>query len=92
MSEESSVARQDTAVIIRDKPSRGYGDSKSSSKRNSLDTKPVQNLAQDLAAECAKAYAMMENSLSKLSTDFAVGPFGLTPKSKVKHVRVPPTC
>ena len=88
---ESNVATRDivadvahdTAVIIRDKPLRGYGESKSSSKRNSLDNKTVQNLAQDLAAECAKAYAMMENSLSKLSTDFAVGPFGLTPKSKV---------
>ena len=81
-----TVATHDTAVIIRDKPSRGYGESKSSSKRNSLDNKTVQNLAQDLAAECAKAYAMMENSLSKLSTDFAVGPFGLTPKSKVTNI------
>ncbi len=62
---------------IREKSSR---ESKSSSKRNSLDNKTVQTLAQDLAAECAKAYAMMETSLSKLSTDFAVGPFGLTPK------------
>ena len=63
-------------------------DSKSSSKRNSLDSKTVQVLAQDLAAECAKAYALMESSLSKLSTEFSggnggVGPFGLTPKTKV---------
>ena len=78
-----SVSPQDVAAskcdvaVIRDKSLR---ESKSSSKRNSLDNKTVQTLAQDLAAECAKAYAMMENSLSKLSTDFAVGPFGLTPK------------
>ena len=45
-----------------------------SSKRNSLDGKTVQGLAQDLAAECAKAYALMESSLSKLTTEF--GPFG----------------
>eukprot|EP00094_Tigriopus_californicus_P010382 TCALIF_10014-PA protein Name:"Similar to Trafd1 TRAF-type zinc finger domain-containing protein 1 (Rattus norvegicus)" AED:0.02 eAED:0.03 QI:0/0.83/0.71/1/0.83/0.85/7/147/873 len=57
-------------------------ESKSSSKRNSLDGKTVQNLAQDLAAECAKAYALMESSLSKLSTEFAVGPFGITPRQK----------
>ena len=49
------------------------GDSKSSSKRSSLDGKTVQGLAQDLAAECAKAYALMESSLSKLAMDFGVG-------------------
>ena len=38
---------------------------------------------QDLAAECAKAYALMENSLSKLSSELGVTPFGLAPKSKV---------
>ena len=53
------------------------------SKRNSLDKQSVQTLAQDLAAECAKAYALMESSLSKLSSDLGVTPFGLAPKSKV---------
>ena len=38
---------------------------------------------QDLAAECAKAYALMESSLSKLSSELGVTPFGLAPKSKV---------
>jgi len=52
------------------------------SKRNSLDKQSVQTLAQDLAAECAKAYALMENSLSKLSSELGVTPFGLAPKSK----------
>ena len=37
----------------------------------------------DLAAECAKAYELMESSLSKLTNDFSIGPFGLTPKTKV---------
>ena len=58
--------------------------SKASSKRNSLDNKSVQSLAKDLAAECAKAYELMESSLSKLTNDFSIGPFGLTPKNKVK--------
>ena len=53
------------------------------SKRNSLDKQSVQTLAQDLAAECAKAYALMENSLSKLSSELGVTPFGLAPKNKV---------
>ena len=53
------------------------------SKRNSLDKQSVQTLAQDLAAECAKAYALMENSLSKLSNELGVTPFGLAPKNKV---------
>jgi hypothetical protein len=44
------------AAVVREKAS-----SKSSSKRNSLDSKTVQTLAQDLAAECAKAYALMES-------------------------------
>ena len=56
------------------------------SKRNSLDKQSVQTLAQDLAAECAKAYALMESSLSKLSSDLGVTPFGLAPKSKVSIV------
>ena len=56
------------------------------SKRNSLDKQSVQSLAQDLAAECAKAYALMESSLSKLSSDLGVTPFGLAPKSKVSFI------
>merc|ERR1712025_1160479 len=64
--------------------------SESKSKRNSLDNKSVQTLAKDLAAECAKAYELMESSLSKLTTDFSLGaPFGMTPKSK-KKFRAPP--
>ena len=43
----------------------------------------MQSLAKDLAAECAKAYELMESSLSKLTNDFSIGPFGLTPKNKV---------
>ena len=46
-------------------------------------TKNVFSNFQDLAAECAKAYALMENSLSKLSSELGVTPFGLAPKSKV---------
>lgn len=61
----------------------GQRDSKACSKRNSLDNKSVQTLAKDLAAECAKAYELMESSLSKLTNDFSIGPFGLTPKNKV---------
>lgn len=61
------------------------GGSKACSQRNSLDNKSVQSLAKDLAAECAKAYELMESSLSKLTNDFSIGgPFGLTPKSKKK--------
>jgi len=56
------------------------------SKRNSLDKQSVQTLAQDLAAECAKAYALMESSLSKLSSDLGVTPFGLAPKNKVNYL------
>lgn len=55
---------------------------KLNSKRNSLDGKTVQGLAQDLAAECAKAYALMENSLSKLTADFG-GPFGMSGKVRI---------
>ena len=54
--------------------------SKSNSKRNSLDSKTVQCLAQDLAAECARAYALMESSLSKLASSGSSGgggPFGI---------------
>ncbi len=59
-------------AVVRMRPSTS-SDSKSSSKRSSLDTKTVAGLAQDLAAECAKAYALMESSLSKLSTEFGMG-------------------
>jgi hypothetical protein len=41
----TDVTKSDV-VIIRDKSSRGPGESKSSSKRNSLDNKTVQTLAQ----------------------------------------------
>lgn len=63
--------------------------SKACSKRNSLDNKSVQTLAKDLAAECAKAYELMESSLSKLTNDFSIGPFGLTPKSRKKSFARP---
>merc|ERR1712179_7418 len=73
------------AVVLREQ-SEG---SKACSKRNSLDNKSVQTLAKDLAAECAKAYELMESSLSKLTNDFSVGPFGLTPKNKKKSYARP---
>ena len=69
-------------VRLRDNEERGPS-SKVGSKRNSLDNKSVQTLAKDLAAECAKAYELMESSLTKLTNDFSIGPFGLTPKNKV---------
>merc|ERR1719312_2351685 len=53
-------------VILREKATvegqqdKQAGDNNEGSKRNSLDSKTVQGLAQDLAAECAKAYALME--------------------------------
>ena len=68
------------AVLRED---RDRSTSKNCSKRNSLDNKSVACLAKDLAAECAKAYELMESSLSKLTNDFSIGPFGLTPKTKV---------
>ena len=75
----------ETLVVLREqdsgKSASTHGD-KNASKRNSLDGKTVQGLAQDLAAECAKAYALMENSLSKFSNDF--GPFGITPRNRVR--------
>ena len=78
---DDKLVNHDSAsdVTLRD-DERG---SKFSSKRNSLDNKSVQSLAKDLAAECAKAYELMESSLSKLTNDFSIGPFGLTPKNKV---------
>ena len=69
-------------VVLRDKDNEATKQDKNASKRNSLDGKTVQGLAQDLAAECAKAYALMENSLSKFSNDF--GPFGITPRNRVR--------
>merc|ERR1712223_2062757 len=78
----------DTEVLMREKDGDTPKQDKNASKRNSLDGKTVQGLAQDLAAECAKAYALMENSLSKFSNDF--GPFGITPrnrKSKKKEAK-----
>ena len=69
------------SVVLRDKELGKAQNERNASKRNSLDGKTVQGLAQDLAAECAKAYALMENSLSKFSNDF--GPFGITPRNRV---------
>jgi hypothetical protein len=78
----------DDLVNLEDEPPgvtlREHSDgARAASKRNSLDNKSVQTLAKDLAAECAKAYELMESSLSKLTNDFSIGPFGLTPKNKV---------
>jgi len=84
----------DDLVNLDDDPSgvtlREHSDgAKACSKRNSLDNKSVQTLAKDLAAECAKAYELMESSLSKLTNDFSIGPFGLTPKTKKKSFARP---
>jgi len=84
----------DNLVNLEDEPSavtmrEGSDGAKACSKRNSLDNKSVQTLAKDLAAECAKAYELMESSLSKLTNDFSVGPFGLTPKNKKKSFARP---
>ncbi len=76
------VNHENESVTLREGDEVG---SKMSSKRNSLDNKSVQSLAKDLAAECAKAYELMESSLSKLTNDFTIGPFGLTPKNKVNY-------
>ena len=82
-----------TSVQYREKPAGATAaaapaasSSRAGSKRNSLDGKTVQGLAQDLAAECAKAYALMESSLSKLSSEFGGGPFGMASKSKVRSM------
>ena len=69
------------SLVLREKELGKALNERNASKRNSLDGKTVQGLAQDLAAECAKAYALMENSLSKFSNDF--GPFGITPRNRV---------
>ena len=70
-------------MVLREHNNNTETDSRNCSKRNSLDNKSVATLAKDLAAECAKAYELMESSLSKLTNDFSIGPFGLTPKTKV---------
>ena len=75
------VKLEDSVSFLRE--GRDRSESKNCSKRNSLDNKSVACLAKDLAAECAKAYELMESSLSKLTNDFSIGPFGLTPKTKV---------
>ena len=75
------VSLEDSVSFLREGGDRSQ--SKNCSKRNSLDNKSVACLAKDLAAECAKAYELMESSLSKLTNDFSIGPFGLTPKTKV---------
>ena len=75
----------ESEVVLREKDGDAPKQDKNASKRNSLDGKTVQGLAQDLAAECAKAYALMENSLSKFSNDF--GPFGKTPRNRVRFVK-----
>jgi hypothetical protein len=80
---ESFSSSSSSSVQYREK-SGATASSRSGSKRNSLDGKTVQGLAQDLAAECAKAYALMESSLSKLSNEFGGGPFGMAPKNKVR--------
>ena len=71
------------SVVLREHNNNTETDSRNCSKRNSLDNKSVATLAKDLAAECAKAYELMESSLSKLTNDFSIGPFGLTPQTKV---------
>lgn len=73
-----------SSVVLREHNTNTEADSRNCSKRNSLDNKSVATLAKDLAAECAKAYELMESSLSKLTNDFSIGPFGLTPKTKVR--------
>ena len=76
-----NLEEEPSAVTMRE----GSDGAKGCSKRNSLDNKSVQTLAKDLAAECAKAYELMESSLSKLTNDFSIGPFGLTPKNKASQ-------
>ena len=78
------VKLEDSVSFLRE-GQRDRSESKNCSKRNSLDNKSVACLAKDLAAECAKAYELMESSLSKLTNDFSIGPFGLTPKTKVSE-------
>eukprot|EP00092_Neocalanus_flemingeri_P014217 GFUD01015337.1.p1 GENE.GFUD01015337.1~~GFUD01015337.1.p1 ORF type:complete len:1160 (-),score=218.81 GFUD01015337.1:340-3819(-) len=86
---DNLVNLEDQSVVLREHNINESEDRMTCSKRNSLDNKSVQTLAKDLAAECAKAYELMESSLSKLTNDFSIGPFGLTPKTKKKY-RGPP--
>jgi hypothetical protein len=86
---DNLVNLEDHSVVLREHHANESED-RTCSKRNSLDNKSVQTLAKDLAAECAKAYELMESSLSKLTNDFSIGPFGLTPKTKKKSYRGPP--
>lgn len=79
---DNLVNLEEQSVVLREHNTNESED-RTCSKRNSLDNKSVQTLAKDLAAECAKAYELMESSLSKLTNDFSIGPFGLTPKTKV---------
>ena len=81
---EEAAPSSSTGVVLREHNGADTSASRSCSKRNSLDNKSVASLAKDLAAECAKAYELMESSLSKLTNDFSIGPFGLTPKTKVR--------
>ena len=81
---EEAAPSTSTGVVLREHNGADTSASRSCSKRNSLDNKSVASLAKDLAAECAKAYELMESSLSKLTNDFSIGPFGLTPKTKVR--------
>ena len=81
---EEAATSASTGVVLREHNGGDTSASRSCSKRNSLDNKSVASLAKDLAAECAKAYELMESSLSKLTNDFSIGPFGLTPKTKVR--------
>lgn len=85
---DNLVNLEDQSVVLREHDTNESED-RTRSNRNSLDNKSVQTLAKDLAAECAKAYELMESSLSKLTNDFSIGPFGLTPKTKKKY-RGPP--
>jgi len=86
---DNLVNLEDQSVVLREHDINESED-RTRSNRNSLDNKSVQTLAKDLAAECAKAYELMESSLSKLTNDFSIGPFGLTPKTKKKSYRGPP--
>jgi len=71
----TNVAQTSTANAIQtQKRAESVTRSTIRSDENKLsDRKSAANLAKDLAAECAKAYELMESSLSRLSNDFAVG-------------------
>jgi len=74
----TNVAQTSTANVIQtqkraESVSRTTIRSDESKHELKSDRKSAANLAKDLAAECAKAYELMESSLSRLSNDFAVG-------------------